>query len=252
MEQSATHLSIIDPGAKPLHAFRMPEVSLDRRLRIDVDLTTYPKGPKKARRVDKVAFTVKASIDGGGDGPWLMTSLVEDATLVESSANTVHHLDSMVGKGRRTRISPSGVVLTTELLGDPMISQYVWELHGALSEAHSWLVLPFPSEPVGIGARWKTMGKWKRGVESIEHEQRTASRIGITKTRAHEEQANVFGFEVHVRQFSWYAAGDVDVLPASPLIERGSFELHETSEVDDGIHCISSKTLTKVVVSSTH
>ncbi|HRH00191.1 MAG TPA: hypothetical protein PLR99_28295 [Polyangiaceae bacterium] len=158
---------LVEPGAEPRaprrYAFAAgkPEVRVGQ-VRVAITVAA-PGRPPEQQAEPALELTMKLSTKGASKGTFPFDVRLEKAALAEgqgldprSAAEAQKQLGPLVGLAAKLDITPRGMVGELAFAGDEkMAKPGTAEVLQMLQQTLEFAAVPFPEEPIGLGAKWE-------------------------------------------------------------------------------------------------
>jgi hypothetical protein len=158
---------LVEPGAEPRaprrYAFAVgkPEVRVGQ-VRVVITVAA-PGRPPEQQAEPALELTMKLSTKGASKGTFPFDVRLEKAGLAEgqgldprSAAEAQKQLGPLVGLAAKLDITPRGMVGELAFAGDEkMAKPGTAEVLQMLQQTLEFAAVPFPEEPIGLGAKWE-------------------------------------------------------------------------------------------------
>lgn len=169
---TATRLTLIDPGAEPRRpvSFRLtPNTSVDLELRLDLHLTQRTSDTEASQTLDPPVTrqTVRLTVDRTDqDGSQVSFQVIDagidpagtlltDVQILQLTAA----VQSVVGLTGGMHVDPRGEVTSVSYHDTAELPPESADALSSLEQGLTSVVPLLPSEPIGRGARWRTVSR---------------------------------------------------------------------------------------------
>ncbi len=165
-EAEARAAKLVEPGAEPRaprrYAFA-PGKGETRVGQVRVAVTVVaPNTPPQEQAEPALDLTVKLSTKGAAKGTFPFEVKLEKAALAEgqgldprAAAEAQKQLSPLAGLAAKVDISPRGVIGELTFAGDEKAAKPgTAEVLQMLQQTLEFVAVPFPEEPMGVGAQW--------------------------------------------------------------------------------------------------
>lgn len=190
-------VELLDPGAEPRTElrYRAPEGTVDRVVQVqEIDIVQDVDGRVQDLPIPTNEIDLTATVVATGDDERTIDAVFEafrvqdDPSIPpEVVAETSRLFDLIAGLTQTTVQTPQGFVLSTTVADLAVTDNaFVDQFLTQIGEQAQSLALPFPAEPVGVGATWRVttdlvlsglpiIGTYELAIDSIEGDVVTAT-----------------------------------------------------------------------------